>query len=329
MNAYPAPASGSLAGHVLITGGAGSLGTAIVERAKRDGWDCSFTIYSRDESKQAVLRERHPDLNYRLGDVRDAATLTRAMRGVDLVVHAAAYKRVPEAELESIACAQANVEGSIGVIDAALDARVPQVIGISTDKACHPINAYGQSKALMERLFQSQAMAQNRTTFHLVRYGNVLASRGSVIPILMAQAARGEPLTLTDPEMTRFWLTLDDAVDIVIAGLALPNGEIYVPACRSASMAAMAEAVAPGQPTRLVGDRGGEKRHETLLHEHEAPFADRQQDGWAVRSLARPALNELPAGFTYTSDAAPKIPLDEMRQTIEAIVAGRSARLLP
>lgn len=318
----------TLSGHVLITGGAGSLGSAIIERAHDEGWDARFTVYSRDESKQAALRDRYADLTYRLGDIRDASTLARAMRGVDLVIHAAAYKRVPEAERESIACAEANVMGSIGVIDAALTAGVPKVIGISTDKAAHPINAYGQSKALMERLFQSQALSQQATAFHLVRYGNVLASRGSVVPALLSQVAKGEPITLTDPGMTRFWLTLDDAVDLVLRTLTIEPGEILIPACHSASMADMAQAIAPDWPTRLIGDRGGEKCHETLMHEHESPFARWLDDGWAVRSLATRSLNLSPERFAYTSDGAPRIPVSSLRETIDCIRAGRRVRLL-
>jgi len=317
----------ALTGHVLITGGAGSLGTAIIERAQRERWDAHITVYSRDEVKQSALRERFPGLTYRLGDIRDGATLARAMRGVDVVVHAAAYKRVPEAERESIPCAQANVEGSIAVIDAAVAAGVRQVVGISTDKACHPINAYGQSKALMERLFQSQALMGSSTSFHLVRYGNVLASRGSVVPTLQAQARAGENITLTDPEMTRFWLTLDDAVDLVLRSLALPPGHIYVPACRSTTMAELAEAVAPGVRVTRIGGRGGEKRHESLVNEHEAPYARHAFGGWALTSLALTPGNELDP-FTYTSEYARRIPVPELAKAVEDIMAGRECRLL-
>lgn len=319
--------TGSLTGHVLITGGAGSLGTAVIERAHRERWDSRLTVYSRDEVKQSALRERFPMVDFRLGDIRDTATLARAMRGVDVVVHAAAYKRVPEAERESIPCAQANVDGSIAVIDAAVMAGVRQVVGISTDKACHPINAYGQSKALMERLFQSQALMGSSTSFHLVRYGNVLASRGSVVPTLQQQARTGQPITLTDPGMTRFWLTLDDAVDLVLRSLALPAGHIYVPACRSTTMAELAEAVAPGCAVERIGGRGGEKRHESLVNEHEAPYAREVDGGWALTSLALAPGNELPA-FAYTSENAARISVPALASTVEDIMAGRECRLL-
>lgn len=317
----------SLDGHILITGGAGSLGTALIERAHTERWDAHLTVYSRDEVKQSALRERFPMVDFRLGDIRDTATLARAMRDVDVVVHAAAYKRVPEAERESIPCAQANVDGSIAVIDAAVAAGVRQVVGISTDKACHPINAYGQSKALMERLFQSQALMGSRTSFHLVRYGNVLASRGSVVPTLLQQVATDQPITLTDPTMTRFWLTLPDAVDLVLRALDLPPGHIYVPACRSTTMAELAEAVAPGHPVVHIGGRGGEKRHESLVNEHEAPYAHHALGGWALSSLALAPGNELDP-FTYTSEHARRIPVPELAQAVQDIVAGRECRLL-
>ena len=308
-------------GHVLITGGSGSLGTAILARAEAEGWDAAFTVYSRDEVKQSVLAERFPGVRLILGDVQDAEALGRAMRGVDLVVHAAAYKRVPEAERDTLACVGANVVGSMNVVREAIRAGVPAVVGISTDKACAPINAYGQSKALMERLFQSAARMGARPAFHLVRYGNVLASRGSVVPALRAQAERGGPVTLTDPGMTRFWLTLDDAVDLVIGSLELDPGEVLVPACRSADMATIAEAVAPGVPVSIVGVRDGEKRHESLLNVHEAPYARSVPGGWALRSLAGERVGELPEGFSYSSDRAIRLSAGQLQALLAAMDA--------
>ena len=236
-------------GTVLVTGGTGSLGQAILSRAKVERWDARFVVYSRDEAKQAVLQERFPDVRCILGDVRDGDRLEAAMRGVDTVIHAAAYKRVPEAERQPITCAEANVVGSANVVAAARRIGTPRVIGISTDKACSPINAYGFTKALMERMFAAEALERpDGPAFTTVRYGNVIASRGSVVPMFRAQAARGGPLTLTDPDMTRFWITLDDAVDLILAGLAIPSGHILVPKSRASSMRVMAEASAPGVP---------------------------------------------------------------------------------
>jgi UDP-N-acetylglucosamine 4,6-dehydratase len=212
-----------------------------------------------------------------------------------------------------MACVQANVIGSMNVVREALRARVPRVIGISTDKACSPLNAYGQSKALMERLFQSD-LGRLGTTFTLTRYGNVIASRGSVVPILRAQAERGGPLHLTDPAMTRFWITLDDAVDLILDGLALPTGHILIPRSRSSTMAVMAEAIAPGVATVSDGFRAGEKRHEQLLNAHEAPYATEVARGFVLRPLDGPH-----SGYPmdYRSDTADRFTESELRDVIE------------
>lgn len=315
-----------ITGTVLVTGGSGSLGGAILARAAAERWDASFVVYSRDEVKQAAMRERFPDVRYVLGDVRDGEALESAMRGVDVVIHAAAYKRVPEAERETMACVQANVVGSMNVVREALRVGVPKVIGISTDKACAPINAYGQSKALMERLYQSALRPGSQ--FTLVRYGNVIASRGSVIPTLLAQAAAGGPLQLTDPGMTRFWITLDDAVDLIIDGLALASGEILIPKSRSSTMAVMAEAVAPGVRQVNVGFRAGEKRHEQLLNAHEAPFARDTGRHFVLGPLVGERPNELPAGFEYRSDTAAQYSCVELRDIVGRLNAGEAVRAI-
>ena len=308
----------------LITGGTGSLGKALVEH-----WygSTELVIYSRDEVKQAQMRERYPDARYLLGDVQDLDTLERAMRGVDTVVHAAAYKRVPEAEREAMACVGANVNGSANVIRASITAGVRQVVGISTDKACSPINTYGQSKALMERLFQSASrLTPSGPDFHLVRYGNVLASRGSVIPALREQAKRGNPITLTDPHMTRFWLTLDDAVWLVLRAMSIESGHIFIPACRSADMATIAEAVAPGAPVQVIGVRDAEKRHEELVNEHEAGYAVPDPDGFDLGPLSGPP-SASPVS-PYRSDAAPRLSVSEVQSIVEAMDEGRPSLTL-
>ncbi len=317
----------TLDGTVLITGGSGSLGRALLERADRERWPAQLVVYSRDEVKQAALRERHPGVRFLLGDVRDAEALETAMRGIDIVIHAAAYKRVPEAERETMACVGANVIGSMNVVREALRAGVPRTIGISTDKACAPINAYGQSKALMERLFQSAARPVG-PAFTLVRYGNVLASTGSVIPALRAQAAKGLPITITDPTMTRFWITLDDAVDLILAALDLPSGSILIPKSRSSTMGVMAEAVAPDHPTVVTGFRAGEKRHEQLLNAHEAPYAGEVGGAFVLGPLSGERVDELPAGFEYRSDLAARLTVEKLRVLLGEMEAGEPARAL-
>lgn len=311
---------------VLITGGTGSLGQAIVGRGYGEGWDAEFTVYSRDEVKQAAMAEAFPGVRFLLGDVQDADALGRAMRGIDTVIHAAAYKRVPEAERETAACVGANVVGSMNVIHEAIRAGVREVIGISTDKACQPINAYGQSKALMERLFQSAARAYGSTAFHLVRYGNVLASRGSVIPALRAQAARGGIITITDPTMTRFWLSLDDAVDLVLAARELESGNILIPACHASDLVTMAEAVAPGAEIEVVGVRDAEKQHESLLSVHEAPYAEAFKGGWVLHPLTG---EPTPGASCYSSDIAPQLTVEDFRQVVRLMDIGAAFRILP
>jgi UDP-N-acetylglucosamine 4,6-dehydratase len=315
-------------GNILITGGSGSLGQAILVRAYSEHWDATFAVYSRDEVKQAGLRDRFPGVRFLLGDVRDSESLEAAMRGVDVVIHAAAYKRVPEAERETMACVGANVVGSMNVVREALRVGVPRTIGISTDKACAPINAYGQSKALMERLFQSMAHNRPGSAFTLVRYGNVLASTGSVVPALRAQAASGRPITITDPAMTRFWITLDDAVDLIVTGLSVPSGSILIPKSRSSTMGVMASAVAPGHPTVEVGFRAGEKRHEQLLNQHEAPYAGEFGGSFVLGPLSGEPVNELPTGFEYRSDLAERFTATELRRLLNDMDAGTPTRAL-
>lgn len=311
-----------LTGSVLITGGSGSLGGAILDRAKAEGWDAAFTVYSRDEVKQAASRERHPDVRYVLGDVRDAESLETAMRGVDTVIHAAAYKRVPEAERESFACVQANVDGSMTVLREALRAMVPRTVGISTDKACSPINTYGQSKALMERMFQSVANYPGRQRFTLVRYGNVIASRGSVVPALRAQVSAGKPITITDPTMTRFWITLDDAVDLILAALDIDSGHILIPRSRSSDMATLAEAIAPGHPVEVIGWRPGEKRAEQLLNAHESPFAWVDDGAFVLGPLSGTPVGILPDGFEYRTDTSRRFTLEELTTLVAGLDHG-------
>ncbi len=315
-------------GSVLITGGTGSLGHAILARAERERWDARFTVYSRDEAKQAALLERFPSVHCVLGDVRDGDRLEAAMRGVDTVIHAAAYKRVPEAERQPITCAESNVEGSANVVAAARRIGTPRVIGISTDKACSPINAYGFTKALMERMFAAEALERpDGPAFTVVRYGNVIASRGSVVPMFRAQAARGGPLTLTDPDMTRFWITLDDAVDLILAGLAIPSGHILVPRSRSSSMRVMAEACAPGMSTTTGTNRGGEKRHEQLYNLHESPYAWLHPTGFILAPMAGEPNGTL-TDTEYRSDWAKQYTVDELRAVLEAMDADEPVRTL-
>ena len=285
----------TLSGRVLITGGSGTLGHAIVRTAEQAGWDCSFTIYSRSELRQAQMRARHPRCRYVLGDVRDYDRLSAAVAGHDLVVHAAANKRIPECEAQPAECYATNVQGSVNVARACIASGVARCIGISTDKACRAVTAYGASKLAMEKLFQAQG--DGPTIFTLVRYGNVVASNGSVIPIWRDKAARGEPLPITDKRCTRFWMMPSQAVDLIKHAAILSAGLIVVPKMGALSLPAMADIVAPGSNVIETGLRSCEKIHEDLIHADERAIAMA-----TVFTVGDGAL-----GHFYTSDTAPRL----------------------
>lgn len=295
-------------GKVLLTGGTGSLGVAILSRAVKRGWDAEFTVFSRDEVKQTELRGRFPKFKFMLGDVTDPDALRDAMRFQDMVIHAAAYKQVPSAEVNAMAAVKVNVLGSLNVARLAVDMGIRRVIGISTDKACAPVNLYGETKAIMEKVFQ-QAGLLSETQFNLCRYGNVLGSRGSVIPLFERQRAAGGPVTFTDPDMTRFWLSLQDAVDLVEMAADDPiPGSIIVPKANASTMRTLADAIAPRMATKTLGVRPGEKMHEQLIHRGESMHTTALGTGhfriWPAFTLHK---GDYPFGYEYTSDMAPQM----------------------
>jgi UDP-N-acetylglucosamine 4,6-dehydratase/5-epimerase len=290
----------TLTGNILITGGSGTLGSAIVRTAQKEGWDASFTIYSRSELRQAEMRAKYPHCRYVLGDVRDIDRLSAAVAGHDLIIHAAAMKRLPDCEAHPTECYQTNVGGSANVARAAIAGNVARVIGISTDKACAAITTYGASKRLMEGIFQQ--VPTGRTTFTLCRYGNVLASNGSVIPLWRRQATEGEPLTITDRRMTRFWMTERDAVRTIEMASRMPDRSILVPKMGSLGIEAMAQIIAPGCDTVETGLRSTEKLHEDLIHPFEP--ADNQAGNYLLFEGA-------PGGHRYTSDIAPRLSREQ------------------
>lgn len=300
-------------GNILITGGTGFLGRSILHVAESEQWDARFTILSRDDAKQRALRERFPDVRCVLGDVRELESLERSFWGKDLVIHAAAFKYIPQAEQNPNECISVNVLGSRNVCLAALYASVPHVIGISTDKACRPINVYGASKFMMERIFTDYNKL-NKTIFSLVRYGNVVGSTGSVIPLFQQQLREGKKLTVTNPSMTRFWLSHQEAVNIIKRGLAAERFANIIPECRSMSVYDLALAINGGLEVVIVGARSGEKMHEELLH----PLESHQAEGVKLIDAQMPTLKAfclwmdtkpegffpLPRDYSYTSDLA-------------------------
>ena len=268
--------------NVFVTGGAGYLGRAVLAWAARESPDTAFTIFSRDEGKHEHTRRVYPRHRYVLGDIKDYDRLEMAMAGHDTVIHAAAMKYVPQGEQNVSEAVSVNVEGSRNVALAAIRNRVNRVVGISTDKACQPVNVYGMTKLLMERLFQ-EADGWSDTNFNLTRYGNVVSSTGSVIPLFQRQAKEGY-VTLTNPSMTRFWLSVDDAVQLLDQALREPRGgTVLIPRLKSLSMrevawAAAAVAVGPDRANDLdyqtIGTRFGEKLHEDLLGQVEMNYAE-------------------------------------------------------
>jgi UDP-N-acetylglucosamine 4,6-dehydratase len=267
---------------LLITGGTGSFGNAVLRRFLDSGLR-EIRIFSRDEKKQDDMRKRydHPKLKFYLGDVRDVRSVASAMRGVDFCFHAAALKQVPSCEFHPMEAVRTNVLGSENVLEAAIAAGVRRVVCLSTDKAVYPINAMGISKAMMEKVMvaMSRNLEGKGTVICGTRYGNVMASRGSVIPLFVEQAQAGQPITITDPAMTRFMMTLDDAVELVMYAFEHGgNGDIFVQKAPAATIAVLARAVLalldrPGHEVREIGTRHGEKLFEVLLSREERAAA--------------------------------------------------------
>lgn len=259
---------------ILVTGGTGSFGKQFIATVVTRYKPKKVIVYSRDELKQYEMAQMFPEttypaLRFLIGDVRDRDRLTLAMRETDIVVHAAALKQVPIAEYNPMECLHTNVFGAENVVRAALDNRVKQVIALSTDKAANPINLYGASKLASDKIFvaANNMSGSIGTRFAVVRYGNVAGSRGSVIPFFQKLAREGaKTVPITDPRMTRFWITLQQGVDFVLSSLEMMHGgEVFVPRIPSMKISDVAEALAPGIKHEIVGIRPGEKLHETMV----------------------------------------------------------------
>jgi len=268
---------------LLITGGTGSFGNAVLRRFL-DSSLAEIRIFSRDEKKQDDMRKRytHPKLKFYIGDVRDSRSVAAAMRGVNFLFHAAALKQVPSCEFHPMQAVMTNVLGTENVLEAAIAARVKRVVCLSTDKAVYPINAMGISKAMMEKVMvaTSRNLENTGTVICGTRYGNVMASRGSVIPLFVDQVLAGKPITVTDPGMTRFMMTLEDAVDLVLYAFEHGhNGDIFVQKAPAATVSVLAQAIIellgkPKHPVQEIGTRHGEKLYETLLGREEMACAE-------------------------------------------------------
>jgi UDP-N-acetylglucosamine 4,6-dehydratase len=297
---------------ILLTGGTGSFGQAFVERALGLWPDVTIRVFSRDELKQSEMNARFGDaqIRYFIGDVRNKTRLARATQGADIVVHAAAMKQVPACEYNPFEAVQTNILGSQHVVDCAIDANVPKVVALSTDKAVNPVNLYGATKLCAEKIVvQGNAYAaQFGTRLACVRYGNVVGSRGSVVPIFARQRDSGR-VTITDTRMTRFWITLPQAVDLVFYALEnMRGGEVFIPKIPSMRVTDLAQAMAPKAETEVIGIRPGEKLHELLLTTDEARHSLDMGEVFVVlpESISWEKGNEwigksLDDGFAYSS----------------------------
>ena len=299
---------------VLITGGTGSLGESLVEYLLNKTKVRRIAIFSRDELKQQHLRiqfKDDPRLRWFLGDVRDLDRLKRAFHGVDYVIHAAALKQVDTGEYNPMEFIKTNVLGSQNVIDASIDAGVKRVVALSTDKASSPINLYGATKLTADKLFvaaNNYSFAYG-TTFSVVRYGNVMGSRGSVIPFFQEIAAQGKPLPVTDLRMTRFWISIESAVKFVIDSLEMmAGGELYVPRIPSMKIVDLANAIAPGSKLEEIGMRPGEKLHEEMISADDSRRTVILENRFVVTPVAAewgyvsPKGSRMSEGQAYRSD---------------------------
>jgi len=316
---------------ILVTGGTGSFGKKFITELLHNHSPKKVIVFSRDELKQFEMSQRfspteYPSLRYFIGDVRDRDRLYRAFDGVDIVVHAAALKQVPAAEYNPIEAIKTNILGAANVIDAAIDRGVQRVVALSTDKAANPINLYGATKLCADKLFvagNSYSGASN-TRFSVVRYGNVVGSRGSVIPFFLQMKKKGT-LPITDVRMTRFWIKLEQGVQFVLKSLdRMRGGEIFVPKIPSMRVVELAKALAPECPIEIVGIRPGEKLHEVMVPVDDARNSLEFEDYFAIM----PAVHDwnsdtyhlanggrrCPDGFSYGSDTNTWwLTVDEMR----------------
>lgn len=319
---------------LLITGGTGSFGNAVLKRFLETDIK-EIRIFSRDEKKQDDMRKKYNSskLKFYIGDVRDYDSVLNATRGVDYIYHAAALKQVPSCEFYPLEAVKTNILGTENVLEAAIQNKVKRVVCLSTDKAVYPINAMGISKAMMEKVIiaKSRNLDETATTICCTRYGNVMASRGSVIPLFVDQIRQGQPFTITDPEMTRFMMTLEDAVDLVLYAFENgQNGDVFVQKAPAATIGTLAQAITellsvPNHPISIIGTRHGEKAFEALLSREEMVHAIDQGNYFRIpadqRSLnyskyvekGEPKISEV---TDYNSHNTYRLNLEEMKQLL-------------
>ena len=309
---------------VLITGGTGTLGKELTKQLlDSDKYIKKIYIYSRDEYKQSEMKkefENNPKLSFFIGDIRDKDRLYRAFNEIDYVIHTAAQKHVPSCEYNPFEAVKTNVIGSANIIDAAIDRKVEKVLAISTDKAVNPINLYGCTKACMEKMFidGNNYSGDNETIFSIVRYGNVIGSRGSVIPFFKKIAKEGGKFPLTDNEMTRFWTTIDNAAKFVLDSLEIMEGqEIFIPKLPTLKIIDLIKAIKEDAEIEIIGLRKGEKIHETLVSHEESRNIVNYDTFYKLYYGKLPELWINHNQFTYASNNENNIlSIEEMRKLL-------------
>lgn len=308
-----------LDGRVLITGGAGFIGRAILARAKRENWPARFTIFSRDEQKQDQCRQKFPDANYILGDVRDLERLSLTMSFQDTIIHAAALKYIPESEFNVNEAIGINVGGTQSIVAAVRGTPVSCVVFISTDKTVEPLNTYGFTKALGERVMYEASRTHSSPRFTSVRYGNAIGSTGSVVPVFKRMAKEQGKVFITDPAMTRFWISANDAIDLILwAAHNTTPGAIVIPRPKAMRIEHVADAVCPGVPQELVGMRPGEKMHEKLLSHTESVKTVTAGPNGAYYEYWQGASNpKTKDTFELSSEHADRMSIEEFRLHVD------------
>jgi len=287
---------------VLITGGTGTLGKELIKKFYKE-WD--ITVFSRDELKQAQLRAIYPKVKFMIGDVKDYYSVSKAVRNIDVIFHCAAMKRIEVCEVNPIEAVKTNVLGTENVVIAARENGIKQLISISSDKGVEPVNVYGMTKAIQEKIVIAEG-------YNCVRYGNVFGSRGSVVPLFMEQAKIGGPLTVTDPEMTRFILTTDQAIELIMLALNSPmEGKVFVKKSSSARLGDIAESF--GVEVKIVGRMIGEKTHEMLISQEETTRVEDKGDYFIITHN----IDKSKKAESYTSDIERKLTQEEIKELVE------------
>lgn len=287
---------------VLITGGTGTIGKELIKKFYKE-WD--IIVFSRDELKQAQLKAVYPNVKFMIGDVKDYYSVSKAVRNVDTILHCAAMKRIEVCEVNPIEAVKTNVLGTENVVLAAKEKGIKKLISISSDKGVEPVNVYGMTKAIQEKIVIAAG-------YNAVRYGNVFGSRGSIVPLFMEQAKSGGPLTVTDPEMTRFILTTDQAIELIMLALNSPmDGKVFVKKSPSARLGDIADSF--GIEVKIVGRMIGEKMHEMLIAQEETARAEDKGDYFIITQK----INGLKDSNPYTSDRERRLTKEEIKELVE------------